>query len=58
MELGCRINFDFEKADSFGFRIVKLLSKQLNASIVHLKNEKGTSFEMQIFPKTEQLNVF
>ncbi len=51
--IGLPANLDFERADSFGFRIVKLLTKQINASIVHLKQEKGTIFEMKIRPKTE-----
>jgi PAS domain S-box-containing protein len=39
---------DFATAQSFGFRIVKLLSKQIHAEIVHQRAQKGTSFIVDI----------
>ena len=39
---------DFETAQSFGFRIVKLLSKQIHATIVHQPAGKGTRFTLEI----------
>lgn len=39
---------DFQTPESFGFRIVKLLSKQIHAEIVHERADKGTRFIVDI----------
>lgn len=43
----------FEEADSFGFRIVKLLARQMKAEIKQVKRPKGTGFRLSI-PFLEQ----
>jgi PAS domain S-box-containing protein len=43
----------FEEADSFGFRIVKLLARQMKAEIKQVKRPKGTGFRLNI-PFLEQ----
>ncbi len=48
---------DFETAESFGFRIVKLLSKQIHAEIVHQRLNKGTSFTID-FPSSPAQEEF
>jgi PAS domain S-box-containing protein len=45
---GLPTHIDFQTAKSFGFRIVKLLSKQIHAQIVHQRVGNGTSFTINI----------
>jgi PAS domain S-box-containing protein len=49
--VGLPEDIDFLTSDSFGFRIVRLLAKQLNAKI-SVSREKGTSFQITI-PKRD-----
>jgi PAS domain S-box-containing protein len=56
--IGLPADFDFAQTQGFGFRIVKLLTKQLNATIKPIQQEKGTAFEVKIFPRTEKPDAF
>ncbi|HSE42664.1 MAG TPA: PAS domain S-box protein [Acidobacteriota bacterium] len=46
--IGLPQDLNFVDSNSFGFRIVKLLAKQLNGSIHHVPNQPGTVFELKI----------
>jgi two-component sensor histidine kinase len=41
-------HINFETAQTFGFRIVKLLSRQIHAEVIHHPADKGTSFTVRI----------
>ena len=56
--IGLPPGFDLTNANSFGFKIVKLLAKQINAIIVHLKESKGTAFELKLMLATGEENGF
>ncbi len=56
--MGLPPGFDFASASSFGFKIVKLLAKQINATMVHLTESEGTAFELKIFLGTGEQNEF
>jgi PAS domain S-box-containing protein len=56
--VGLPADFEFGTANSFGFKIVKLLAKQLNASIVHKPQARGTAFELTFLLQTEESNAF
>jgi two-component sensor histidine kinase len=46
--IGLPQDLDFLDSNSFGFRIIKLLTKQLNGSITHIPDQSGTVFELKI----------
>jgi len=54
--IGLPDSVDLMTSDTFGFRIVRLLAKQLDAKIV-VSSEKGTSFQIVIPKKTGGPNV-
>ncbi len=39
---------DFQTIESFGFRIVKLLTRQIHGEIAYVRRENGTSFQIDI----------
>jgi PAS domain S-box-containing protein len=56
--IGLPPDFDFAQAQGFGLRIVKLLTKQLNATINPIQQQKGTAFEVKLFSRTEKPDAF
>jgi two-component sensor histidine kinase len=45
---------DFENSDSFGFRIIRLLTRQMKADIKLIKRAKGTAFKIEV-PVSHQI---